>query len=61
MLEFSESPTTKLLHEEITKEIIGASFEVHRELGYGFLEDAPVAIECLRPLKKTMGATRAYP
>jgi len=27
-----------LLHEEITKEIIGAAFEVHRVLGYGFLE-----------------------
>jgi len=38
MLEFDESQKTKLLHEEITKEIIGASFEVHRELGYGFLE-----------------------
>jgi len=27
-----------LLHGEITKEIIGAAFEVHRVLGYGFLE-----------------------
>jgi GxxExxY protein len=27
-----------LEHEEITREIIGASFEVHRVLGYGFLE-----------------------
>lgn len=27
-----------LLHEDITREIIGASFEVHRVLGYGFLE-----------------------
>jgi GxxExxY protein len=27
-----------LEHEEITKEIIGAAFEVHRVLGYGFLE-----------------------
>ncbi len=27
-----------LLHEDITKKIIGAAFEVHRELGYGFLE-----------------------
>jgi len=38
MLEFDESQKTKLFHEEITKVIIGASFEVHRELGYGFLE-----------------------
>lgn len=28
----------ELLHEELTKEIIGAAFEVHNELGYGFLE-----------------------
>jgi len=27
-----------LLHETVTKEIIGAAFEVHRVLGYGFLE-----------------------
>lgn len=27
-----------LEHEDITKEIIGAAFEVHRILGYGFLE-----------------------
>jgi GxxExxY protein len=28
----------ELLHKEITEQIIGAAFEVHRELGYGFLE-----------------------
>jgi GxxExxY protein len=27
-----------LLHSEITEQIIGAAFEVHRLLGYGFLE-----------------------
>jgi GxxExxY protein len=27
-----------LLHKEITEQIIGAAFEVHRVLGYGFLE-----------------------
>lgn len=27
-----------LEREDITKEIIGAAFEVHNELGYGFLE-----------------------
>ena len=27
-----------LLHGEITEQIIGAAFEVHRELGFGFLE-----------------------
>ena len=25
-------------HGEITEQIIGSAFEVHRELGYGFLE-----------------------
>ena len=29
---------SEFLHKEITQEIIGAAFEVHRMLGYGFLE-----------------------
>ena len=28
----------ELEHSEVTEEILGAAFEVHRELGYGFLE-----------------------
>jgi len=28
----------ELLHKDVTEKIIGASFEVYRELGYGFLE-----------------------
>ena len=28
----------ELLHKEITDKIIGAAFEVYRELGYGFME-----------------------
>ena len=28
----------ELLHKDITEQIIGAAFEVHRVLGYGFLE-----------------------
>ena len=27
-----------MLHEEVTEQIIGAAFEVHHSLGYGFLE-----------------------
>jgi GxxExxY protein len=27
-----------LMHAEVTEQIIGAAFEVHRVLGYGFLE-----------------------
>lgn len=27
-----------LLHADITEQVIGAAFEVHRALGYGFLE-----------------------
>jgi hypothetical protein len=38
MLEVDESEKPKLLHEETTGEIIGAAFEVHAQLGYGFLE-----------------------
>jgi GxxExxY protein len=38
MLEIDDEHPDKLLHREVTEKIIGASFEVHRELGYGFLE-----------------------
>jgi GxxExxY protein len=38
MLEIDEPNNEKLLHEEITQRIIVAAFEVHDQLGYGFLE-----------------------
>ena len=38
MLEVPDEHPDKLLHREITEKIIGAAFEVHGELGYGFLE-----------------------
>jgi GxxExxY protein len=38
MLEIDESNQKTLLHKETTEKIIGAAFEVHSQLGYGFLE-----------------------
>jgi len=38
MLEIDDSEKRKLLHEDTTGKIIGAAFEVHDQLGYGFLE-----------------------
>jgi GxxExxY protein len=38
MLEIDDSEKRKLLHEETTSRIMGAAFEVHDQLGYGFLE-----------------------
>jgi GxxExxY protein len=38
MLEFPDSGESKLLHETTTGRIIGAAFEVHDQLGCGFLE-----------------------
>ena len=29
---------SELLHKDVTEKILGAAFEVHRTLGYGFLE-----------------------
>ena len=34
----SSPVTTGLLHSDVTEQIIGAAFDVHKELGYGFLE-----------------------
>ena len=38
MLEIEGEHPDKLLHRNVTEKIIGAAFEVHGELGYGFLE-----------------------
>ena len=38
MLEIDDPGESKLLHEQTTGAIIGAAFEVHDQLGYGFLE-----------------------
>jgi len=38
MLEIEGEHPDKLLHRATTEAIIEAAFEVHRELGYGFLE-----------------------
>ena len=38
MLEIPGEHPEKLLHRDVTEKIIGAAFEVHRELGYGYLE-----------------------
>ncbi len=38
MLEADEVHPVHLLHREITEKIIGGAFEVHTQLGYGFLE-----------------------
>jgi GxxExxY protein len=38
MLEVDEKHPDKLLHRATIEAVIGAAFEVHRDLGYGFLE-----------------------
>ena len=38
MLEIEGDHPDKLLHRNVTEKIIGSAFEVHGELGYGFLE-----------------------
>jgi GxxExxY protein len=51
MLEFQHPGESKLLHESITSRIIGAAFEVHDQLRYGFLErvyQRALQIELLR-------------
>jgi GxxExxY protein len=38
MLKIDDEHSDRLLHRDVTEKIIGAAFEVHGELGYGFLE-----------------------
>jgi GxxExxY protein len=37
MLEFDPEDDTSFPHKEVTEAIIGSAFEVHNQLGYGFL------------------------
>jgi hypothetical protein len=37
-LEADEVHPAHLLHREVTEKIIGAAFEVHQHLGYGFVD-----------------------
>ena len=45
MLEIEESGEGKLLHEETTRRIIGAAFEVHDQLGYDFWSES-INVRC---------------
>ena len=51
MLEIEYEHPDKLLHRAVTEAIIGAAFEVHSQLGYGFLErvyQRPLQVELSR-------------
>ncbi len=50
-LEAEQVHPVHLLHRETTEKIIGAAFEVHQQLGYGFLEQVyqrALQVELLR-------------
>ncbi len=51
MLTIGQEAEEHFPHKEITESIIGAAFEVHNELGYGFLErvyQSALQVELLR-------------
>ena len=51
MLEVEGEHPDKLLHREINEKVIGSAFEVHGELGYGFLErvyERAIQVELIR-------------
>lgn len=51
MLEVPDEHPDKLLRRDITEKIIGAAFEVHSQLGYGFLErvyERAIQVELIR-------------
>jgi len=50
-----------LIHEEITKSVIGAAFEVYRALGYGFLEKVYERAMQVELLQKGLRAELEYP
>jgi GxxExxY protein len=50
-----------LKHAEITREIIGAAFEVYRVLGYGFLEKVYQRAMQVELLRRDLQAELEYP
>jgi hypothetical protein len=55
---------SKLLHEQLTEQVIGAAIEVHRELGPGLMESAYEECLChelhLRKLRFERQMSRTY-
>ena len=49
----------ELLHAELTEKIIGAAFEVHNVLGYGFLEK--VYQQAMAAVRSLLGCSLAMP
>ena len=56
MLEISQADETSFPHKEITETIIGAAFEVHNQLGYGFLERVYQRALQVEPLRRGISA-----
>ena len=53
--------TIKLIHEELTREILGAFYTVYNELGYGFLENVYKNALCIELEVRKLGARREVP
>ncbi len=56
MLEFDTSDEQPFLYKEITEAIIDAAFEVHRCLGFGFLERVYQRALQVELVKRNLGA-----
>jgi GxxExxY protein len=52
---------SKLLHEKLTEQVIGAAIEVHRELGPGLLESAYEQCLCHEPHLRNLEFERQVP
>jgi GxxExxY protein len=52
---------SKLLHEQLTEQVIGAAIEVHRELGPGLMESAYEICLCHEPHLRGLRFERQVP
>jgi GxxExxY protein len=60
-MNINQGNTGEILHKEITQEIIGGTFEAHKDLGYGYLEKVYQRAMQVELMKRGLQAVMEHP